>query len=47
MSALAVYGFIVLAFVGGFFTCAILCFGRQREAGPVETVSYPEIDEHA
>lgn len=28
---LAVYGFIVLAFVGGFFTCAILAFGHRSE----------------
>ena len=33
MNLLAVYGFIVLAFVGGFFTCAILCFGKREDDG--------------
>ena len=45
MNLLATYGFIVLAFVGGFLTCAILCSGRGDE-GQAET-RYPEIDEHA
>ncbi|MHB1372177.1 MAG: hypothetical protein ACYCW7_18535 [Pseudomonadaceae bacterium] len=47
MNLLAVYGFIVLAFVGGFFTCAILCFGKRGDGRSVETANYPEIDEHA
>lgn len=46
MNLLATYGFIVLAFVGGFFTCAILCFGSREDERQVET-RYPEIDEHA
>jgi len=28
---LAVYGFIVLAFAGGFFTCALLFFGGRED----------------
>lgn len=46
MNLLAVYGFIVLAFAAGFFTCAILCFGRRDDERQAET-RYPEIDEHA
>lgn len=34
----------LLAFTGGFVTCAILCFSREDEA---PAVTPTEIDEHA
>lgn len=44
MNLLVTYGFIVLAFAGGFLTCAILCFGRRGDEQPA---THPEIDDHA
>lgn len=31
MDLLVYYAIIVVAFIGGFVTCAILAFGRQRD----------------
>lgn len=44
MDLLVYYAIIVVAFIGGFLTCAILTFGRH-EAPPVE--DKPEIDTYA
>lgn len=41
VNLLVLYLFIVLAFVGGFGTCAILCFGR------CDPVDAEESDTHA
>lgn len=47
VNPLVLYLFLALAFTGGFFTCAILAFGRRRgEAFDVET-EQPRVDTHA
>lgn len=47
INPLVVYLFIALAFCGGFFTCAILAFGRWRDASFDVEQDQPEIDTRA
>jgi hypothetical protein len=37
MNMLALYGALVLAFIAGFSTCALLCFGKVGDGGLAET----------
>lgn len=48
VNLLVLYLFFVLAFVGGFVTCAILCFSRGDSADEIESESGRlEENEHA